>query len=55
MADDEKKLSNDHDAAAGAHTGDARQRHAKGQSAHRSITNANNARKTASRLRRKGR
>ncbi|MFJ8430781.1 hypothetical protein ACIQ9P_05730 [Kitasatospora sp. NPDC094019] len=48
-------VSEGHRQAATAHTDDARRKHERGQSAHTQITYANNANRTASRLRREGR
>ncbi|MFH9348309.1 hypothetical protein [Kitasatospora sp. NPDC017646] len=52
---DEKPLSERHDDAAGAHTDTAHEQHDRGKPAGPSITRANNAKKTASKLRRAGR
>ncbi len=48
-------VSEGHRRAATAHTDDAHTKHERGQSAHVQITYANNANRTASRLRREGR
>ncbi|MFJ9442454.1 hypothetical protein ACIRRH_11345 [Kitasatospora sp. NPDC101235] len=48
-------LSEQHRAAAEAHTDTAHEQHDRGESAHQSITYANNANLTAARLEREGR